>query len=70
MGQKIKGRTGWHQATPKTTYSRNHTSTSILDEHFCYCHPDLLCVFCLNWNRMARQPVPFSESWIDARGVL
>lgn len=52
MTQKTKGRTGWHQATPKTTYSRNHTSNSILVEHYCYCHPGLLCILCLKCNHM------------------
>lgn len=42
-------------ATPRNDYTPNHTSTTILERHFCYCRPGIPCIFCLTWNRLIRR---------------
>lgn len=31
------------------------TNHSILEQHYCYCHPGTICIFCLTWNRLIRR---------------
>lgn len=55
MTTNNKGRNGWHRATQRNDYTPNHTSTTILEKHFCYYRPSIPCVFCLTWNRLIRR---------------
>ncbi len=52
MTTNNKGRNGRHRATQRNDYTPNHTSTTILERHFCYCRHGIPCVFCLGWNRL------------------
>jgi hypothetical protein len=56
MTTNNKGRNGLiSRATPRNDYTPNHTSSTILERHFCYCRPSIPCIFCLTWNRLIRR---------------
>jgi hypothetical protein len=58
MTGKDKSRNGRHRPALRNAHNRNHTSTSILERHFCYCCPGIPCIFCLTWDRPIQRIEP------------